>query len=166
MVFHLNLNKTEQGIFTKVNLDKGTVIFEMKGDVISRSQMTSEKYNDYLQIGKDSFLSKSGDVDDYINHSCNPNCGLHVVGNRAQLYSLYEIKAGSEITYDFSTTSTATYDEWKMNCQCGFINCRKIISGFQYLDIKTKELYRSLKVVPLYVGAANGYNVQESHPDK
>lgn len=164
MIFNINLEKKKSnGVLTKVNLDKGIVIFEIKGDIIQRPQMTSEKYSDYLQIGKDSFLSKSGDLDDYIRHSCNPNCYLRVVGNRAQLYSLYEIKAGNEVTYDFSTTSTATYDEWKMNCYCDFINCRTIISGFQYLDIKTKELYHSLGIVPSYIGDIDGNDIQESH---
>ena len=76
---------------------------------------------------------------------------LHIVGKRAFLYSLYVIKANSELTFDYSTSSTDTYDTWKMNCKCCYIKCRKVISGFDYLSDEIKEKYKEKNMIPLFI---------------
>jgi hypothetical protein len=74
-----------------------------------------------------------------------------VVGNRAILYSLYQIRAGMELTIDYSVTSTDTLDTWQMNCKCGSGKCRKIISGFQYLPTEVVEDYKKKNILPLFL---------------
>jgi hypothetical protein len=143
-------SKTGEGIFTTINIPSGVPILEMKGDLIQGTDSRSN--HPYVkQIGHQTFLGLSGDIDDYINHNCNPNCTLHIVGNRAFLYSLHVITADTEITFDYSTSSTDTVGEWKMECKCGAPNCRKIISGFQYLEPGLQEDYKKRGLVPLFM---------------
>lgn len=155
-VFARNLKQiktnTGVGVISTVDIPKDTIIFEFKGDVMKESDIpTDANINYYLQIGKDNFLGPSGSFDDFFNHSCNPNCKVFIVGNRAFLISLYLIRAGTEITFDYSTTSTDTQDSWSMKCKCGDYNCRKTVSGYQYLDAATRKQYEDLGAVPKYV---------------
>jgi hypothetical protein len=138
------------GTFTTVTIPAGVPIMEITGPRVLDRDIEKD-YEAYLQIGPNSFLGLSGDVDDYINHSCDPNCRASVVGNRAILFSLYVIPAGAELTFDWSTTSTDTKDKWKMDCKCGSNKCRGVISGFQYLDGMTRDLYIKKNMVPLYI---------------
>ena len=48
------------------------------------------------------------------------------------------IKKGVEITFDYAMNNI---DNWKMECNCGSKNCRKVISTFDVLDEKTKKKY-------------------------
>lgn len=142
--------KIGKGVITLVKVLPKTVIFEFKGDKFTRDTLVHDNAQ-ILQVGKDKFLGPSGDFDDYINHSCNPNCGLVIVANRAFLVALHTITANSEITFDYSTSSNDTLDQWKMNCKCGHFKCRKVISGYQYLDDSIKKYYENLGVVPVYL---------------
>jgi len=155
--FHQNLKiiktNTGKGVITLADVPANTVIFEFKGNIYNINHVVNNKIDEeyILQIGKDSFLGPSGDLDDYMNHSCNPNCGFKIIGKRVFLISINYIKANTEITYDYSATSTDTLSDWKMECKCGAYKCRKIISGYQYLDKETKARYEKLGIVPSYL---------------
>ena len=139
------------GVFTTVAIPAKTPIIEVKGPVGTEKEMPNPNHPALLQVGPDIFIGPSGDVDDYINHSCNPNCFMYVAGSRAILFSLYVVPAGAELTFDYSTTATDTLDKWKIDCVCGDFNCRKVISGFQYLDDEIKQKMKNQGVLPLYI---------------
>ncbi len=141
--------KNGDGVFTTVDIPAKTPILECTGDFFSNTNLPNHPA--VLQIADDLFLGPSGTADDKINHSCNPNCYLYIVGKRAILFSLYLIRANTELTFDYSTSSTDTLDQWKMDCNCGSYNCRKVISGFQYLDPKLQEEYKQKGMVPLFL---------------
>ena len=143
--------KTGKGVFTTVKIPSGTSILEMAGPIWLDREVPDINDPVLLQIGPNTFMGASGDVDDYINHSCDPNCKLHVVGNRAILFSMYVIPVGAELTFDYSTTSTETLESWKMDCKCGSNKCRGVISGIQYLDEKLKTGYENKGMLPLYI---------------
>ncbi len=136
-------------VVTSIDIPAKSPILEMRGDRLSDISHLDPTY--CLQVGNSMFLGPSGDIDDFINHSCNPNCYLHIVGSRAILYSLYEIKANSELTFDYSLSSTDTHDSWSLACKCGDPNCRKTISGFQYLDENVKDRYKKLGIIPIFI---------------
>lgn len=140
-----------RGTFTEVEIPAGQPIMEIHGPVVLDREITIQDYSMYLQVGPNTYIGMSGDVDDFFNHSCDPNCYVHVVGNRAILYSMYVIPEGAELTFDYSTSSTDTYDTWKMDCKCGSFKCRKTISGFQYLSDELKEAYKKKGIVPLFI---------------
>jgi hypothetical protein len=138
------------GVFTTVVIPAKVPIVEFKGDLFLTDQVKHD--SEYiLQIGINTFLGPSGEIDDYINHSCNPNCLVHIVGNRAILYSMYLIPANIELTFDYSTTATDTPEEWSMSCQCGSSNCRRTISGYNTLDRQAKDSYKNANALPLYI---------------
>lgn len=139
------------GTFSTVKIPAGMPIMEITGPIVLDRNITVSNYDAYLQVGPNTFIGMSGNVGDTISHSCNPNCYVNVVGNRAVLFSLYVIPAGAELTFDYSTTSSDTWDTWKMDCKCGSFQCRKVISGYQYLDAITKDLYVKKNIVPLYI---------------
>jgi hypothetical protein len=139
--------KTGKGVFTNIQIPINSPILEFGGEL----NIEKNPSQDVLQIGPNFYLSPSGNLGDKIRHSCNPNCYLHIVGQRAILYSAYVIQADSELTFDYSTSSTDTTDTWQMNCQCGSYNCRKIISGFDYLNDDIKTDYKSKGLIPLFM---------------
>ena len=140
-----------EGVFTMVDIPAGVPVYELTGNVLSSTEIVDLNDPAVLQIGHDLFLSASGELDDRLNHSCKPNCRLYIVGKRAFLYSLYVIKAGTELTFDYSTSSTDTHDVWKMDCKCGLWCCRKVVSGYQYLDESIKEEYKKKNMVPFFI---------------
>jgi SET domain-containing protein len=150
---HLKLqpSKGGRGVFTTVIIPAKQPILEVRGPVMLEKNLPDPNHPALLQIGADTFIGASGDVDDMINHSCNPNCYMHITGNRAILFSLYVIPAGAELTFDYSSTSTDSLDKWKMDCKCGEFTCRKVISGFQHLDTGIQQKLKDQGVVPLYI---------------
>jgi len=149
-------SKIGQGLFTTRQIPVGVPITEFKGDIKTLDELPEDS-SMYLQIGPNWFLAPTGTKEgaDYINHSCDPNCTIHVVGNRAILYSLYVVPKNTELTFDYSTTSTDTYDMWKMNCQCGSYKCRRLISGFQYLKPDLQSDYTNKGMVPVFITQPN-----------
>lgn len=156
--FKKNLEKKQNnkgwGIYTKVEIPAGTVVFEFMGDVLNSSQIPFPLMpaNDhYLQIGIDKYLGPSGDLDDLINHSCAPNCLIRIGGIRAFLQTMYVVTAGKELTFDYSTTSNDDEKNWSLPCSCGTGHCRKIITGYQYLNETIKENYKQKNMIPEYI---------------
>jgi len=143
--------KLGQGVYSSVQIPAGKSIMEMSGPVLLDRDIVVEDYSAYWQIGPNTYLGLSGGVEDHLNHHCNPNTYLHVVGNRAILYSLYVIQPNMELTIDYSLTSTDFRHTWEMVCQCGSNQCRKIISGHHYLSSDMKEEYEHKGMLPLYV---------------
>lgn len=150
---HLKLQTTnnKNRVFTTVNIPARKPIMEITGPVILEKDLIDPNHPALLQVGPDIFIGASGDIDDNINHSCNPNCYIHIAGNRAILFSLYVISANSELTFDYSSTSTDSLEKWQMNCSCNNINCRKIISGFQNLSPHIQQKLKNQNTVPLYI---------------
>lgn len=148
------------GMFTRVEIPAGVPIKEFRGTIYTLEEIWSPGDPPdspsgalYLQIGPNTFLGPTGTSAgaDFINHHCNPNCFIHVIGNRAILYSLYIIPAGAELTFDYSTTSTDTLDMWKMDCKCGYNKCRQVISGFQYLPEDLQKNYNQRGITPMFI---------------
>lgn len=143
--------KTGSGVFTTVDIPANVPIIEITGQIYIYEQLPDPNDQVVTQVGPNIYIGRSGTIDDHIAHSCNPNSLLHCVGNRAIIYSMYVIKAGNEITFDYSTSSNESLDSWKMHCKCGDPNCRKVISGFQYLEAKLQEEYKEKGVAALFL---------------
>lgn len=143
-------NKRGKGVYTTVDIPPNVPICEFRGDMFNRSQLKHEPLQ-ILQINNDMYLGPSGDIDDYINHSCNPTCLLHIVGNRAVLYSRFFLRKDMEITFDYSTSSTDSLDNWVMDCYCGAANCRKKISGFQTLTPPQQQDLKEKGLIPFFL---------------
>jgi SET domain-containing protein len=67
----------------------------------------------------------------FSNHSCDPNLAVQ---GQIVFVALRDIAAGEELTHDWATTDD---DDYTLECRCGSVACRGIITG---KDWKKTEL--------------------------
>jgi hypothetical protein len=72
----------------------------------------------------------------YINHSCDPNC---VIKGPGTVVARCAIKAGDEVTFDYSTN--VGWDSYRMKCYCGSAACRGTIRSYIHLDDALRRRY-------------------------
>lgn len=130
------------GMFAKKDIKKGETVFIKGGHVLTRDQVfSSSVINSYLPIGDDYFIGATSKEEEagvklYINHSCNPNCG---VSGEITFVAMIDIPKGSELTIDYCMVDN---EDYSIDCKCGSPNCRRKITGF---DWKLKELQQKYK---------------------
>ncbi len=77
----LKESKSGKGVFANKNFKKGEKIIEFMGKLFREEELPApyEKVEDhYLQIDKKLYMGPSGLLDDFFNHSCEPNSGLKI----------------------------------------------------------------------------------------
>lgn len=122
----------QKGIFALRHIKKGEQVITFGGDLLHRSQVDFEDY--HLQVAEDFYLGPSRKLDDYINHSCAPNCGFK---DGVTLVALCDIAIDDEITWDYSTAiDEEDFDGF--SCGCGALACRGKVSSFRHLELKDK----------------------------
>lgn len=65
----------------------------------------------------------------YFNHSCEGNLGFDENGD---FVARRNIRKGEELTYDYGLAESNP--KFRMDCKCGADNCRKIITGNDWLN--------------------------------
>jgi hypothetical protein len=146
----------EKGLIVdKTNNGKGILATKnfLKGRVYSAKHVykTGGKFADNtFRFGPESYLSPTGYIGDFLNHSCKPNVGLRKRNNKLFLISLRNIKSGEEIFLDYSTI-IGDDDIWKMKCKCGSKDCRGVIKNFGSLAENLQEAYIKQNIVPKYI---------------
>jgi hypothetical protein len=148
----LGESKLGKAVFANKDFKKGEDIIDFKGQLMKRKELpeiVNPEDDRYIQVGKDKYLGPSGDFDDFFNHSCDPNSGIKIIGDRVVLFAIKKIKKDEEITWDYSTTMDE--DEWEMDCMCKCKNCRKRIRDFKYLPKEIQQKYIRLEIVPEYI---------------
>lgn len=126
-----------RGVFAARTFAAGDLVLEFQGKV--RNVETFKDLTHALQISPRRFLSASGGIDDYVNHSCDPNCGIRDVEGRIQLFALATIEAGDEITFDYATTQSGGF--FVFDCQCDAVNCRGQVGDFDEMPTARQEFY-------------------------
>ncbi|HUT66862.1 MAG TPA: SET domain-containing protein [Spirochaetota bacterium] len=139
-------------VFAAKSFRKGDVIVQFKGKSCSRAKYIDSHdpgNNHYLQIDGNTYMGPSGFVDDYINHSCNPNSGLKYRKRGVFLHAIRDIGKDEEVTFDYSTTM----DEglWEMDCSCGETGCRGKIRDFIYLPEAVQKRYIEMQIVEPFI---------------
>ena len=122
------------------------------GVVYNRTEILNDRPGSadrFMQIDDDHYIGPSGELDDLLNHSCDPNAGVRFLESGVFLVSLRAIKPGEELCFDYSTTSSGS--AFCMPCLCGTANCRKVIGDFEFLEPDLQEHYRKLGVVAPYL---------------
>ena len=87
-----------RGVFARDQIRAGEPILTFSGPLLNRAEVREEDY--HLQIGADLYLGASGEADDYVNHSCEPNAGFR---DGLVLVARHDIGPEEEITWDYST---------------------------------------------------------------
>ncbi len=147
----MDASKNGKGVFANTDLKKGDIILFFSGVLFSYAQLPTP-YNavedHYVQIGADLYLGPSGALDDYFNHSCDPNAGLKIRDKEVALIAIRDIAKGEEVVWDYSTTMDE--DDWEIDCRCGSAHCRHKIRDFKYLPPDIRRKYACQGIVPAY----------------
>jgi hypothetical protein len=125
------------GVFATAPAEAGTTVAAFGGFAVDGAELRSlgdSVRHHALQIDDDLFLASVPPFDpaDYVNHSCDPNCGI--VGG-ILLVAMRAVAAGEELCFDYAMTDSDDYDEF--TCLCGTAECRGIVRGS---DWKLAEL--------------------------
>ena len=126
-----------RGLFARRPFRSGETVITMAGDVLTTDALTDDLMA--LQVGDGLWLCSTGtNLDDYANHSCEPNTGF--AGGDIILVALRDIPAGEEITWDYSTS----LDEpgWSLDCRCGAATCRGVVLPWRNLAGEIRDRLR------------------------
>lgn len=114
--------------------------------------LSTESIRDFthtIQVDSGLFLGASGELDDFVNHSCDPNCGLVSDADGLHLVALRDVEPGEEITFDYST---CLLEEPALeDCHCSSARCRGRVGAWWDLEPSARNRYRRLRVVPEFV---------------
>lgn len=126
-----------KGTFAIEDIKKDEIVFIKGGHLLTKKELfSSSVINSYFPVNDDYFLAaktkeEEEDVKLYINHSCDPNVGLH---GEITFVAIRDINRGEELTVDYAFIDN---EDYSFNCTCGSPNCRKVVTGF---DWKRKDL--------------------------
>ena len=134
-----------RGVFANRDYPAGELILFFTGEIIPVEQIID--FTHYIQIAPDSFLGPSGEADDYVNHSCDPNCAVYFENDCLVLKTIKKIKKGQEITFDYGTIQFR--EPTTFHCGCGSRKCRGEITNFYMLPPGLKQKYIARNMVPL-----------------
>lgn len=137
-----------RAVVSKKGFVKGAEVLQFFGS--KRHVSEFDDLTHALQIGPSTYLEPSGLLDDFVNHSCDPNTGIRQDDEgRVILFALRPIRKGEEITFDYATTQSGGHSS--MPCLCGASNCRGIIKDFSDLSDNQKSFYCSQGAVLGYL---------------
>lgn len=148
----LQTGRHGRGVFATERFSAGDDILPFVGPRYTRREIpaiTRQEDDMYLQVGDDLFMGPSGGLDDFVNHSCDPNAGLRQAGARWTLIAIRTIEAGEEVTFDYS--STMHRPVLVMRCACGSPGCRGQVDSFVSLPDTVQRRYLDLGIVPDYL---------------
>jgi SET domain-containing protein len=137
-----------KGVFAKARIKKGEVIAVWGGFIIGEkefkrlSKKRFKKIEDYATKVSDGFYlvsCKKGGLedDDFFNHSCNPNAGIH---GHLLMVAMRDIAPKEEITYDYAMTDADF--AYSFHCACGVKNCRGVITTSDWKIPALQQKYK------------------------
>lgn len=141
-----------KGVFAEMDFTSEECVLEVQGVVRDWDDIESgsREEDTAIQIGPRKYLVPHVFyIGAFVNHSCDPNCGIQLVNDRVFFVSIRDIRAGEEITFDYSTTMDS--ENWKMNCLCGSPQCRGLITDFKCLPKSVQEKYIQMGVIPEFI---------------
>lgn len=132
------------GVFATRDFRAGDTLLQLGGAVHPGPELDRLGYRPGypLQVGDDLWmLLEPPGV--YINHSCDPNCGIDA---DLRLIALRDLAAGEELSFDYSTTMHE-HGAWSLDCGCGSPSCRGRIVDFVGLTPRQQAPYLRAGVV-------------------
>ncbi len=127
-----------KGVFATQKIRKGEVIAIFDGPILDDDfePWTDDLYFHAIQVDKAKWRDSIG-IARYINHSCDPNCGIK---RRNRVVAMRDIEKGEQISWDYEMTEKNKH--WKMKCKCGTPICRKIIGNYQNMPSTIRKKYK------------------------
>jgi SET domain-containing protein len=132
-----------RGLFAARPFAVGERVVPLGGAIRTTAELQDDEMA--LQIGPERWLCSAGEhLDDFANHSCEPNVGFLNPDDHA-LYALRTIAVGEEIVWDYSTSIDEP--EWDLKCHCGSAGCRRMIRPWHALSTSER-----LRLLPIAMG--------------
>jgi hypothetical protein len=136
------------GIFAKADITKDEKLAIFGGKIMLIDEMYQipaimQRYT--MQIEERFVLgpaTTTPEDTDFFNHSCDPNSGFK---GQVFLVAMRHIKAGEEITFDYSMTvseSVGSTMVFEMDCACGSPRCRKTITEQDWMLPELQVRYK------------------------
>lgn len=151
-LFAVGENHLGKAVYASVRFAEGAELMRFTGRRFHTDEIPSlMRGNDdrFVQVTPDHYMGPSGQLDDLVNHSCDPNAGLRFTEDGVILVAIRDIASGDEVTWDYSTTLAQS--NWHMICQCRAANCRRVIGNFDTLDAEAQEFFRARNLVAPYL---------------
>lgn len=123
-------------------IEAGHVVAGFGGRCLARDEfdlLPSSQRTRSIQVDEDLYLvgSPEPEPSDFINHSCEPNCGLR---GSTVVVALRDIEVGEALTYDYAMSDGCDYDEFE--CACGAATCRGKVTGHDWMLPDLQLRYR------------------------
>jgi SET domain-containing protein len=111
------------GVFAVEPINKNKRIIDYAGELIRNGKACHRREAKYLKDGclwvfrvnrawsRDAFVG--GNIARFINHSCRPNCYVHILGGVIWIRAARTIRSGEELTYHYNTDG-----EGLIKCRC------------------------------------------------
>lgn len=134
------------GVFTRKAIAKGAFVIQCQGILRHKDEVVEGMRA--LQIGPETYLAEDPEnprLDDFINHSCDPNVGF--TEGSPRLFALRDIRPGDELFWDYRTSINEP--GWAVTCTCGAANCSGRIQS--YCDLPDGERARLRGIVLEYL---------------
>ncbi|MFM7070004.1 MAG: SET domain-containing protein [Actinomycetes bacterium] len=130
-----------RGVFATANIPAGTTVAGFGGFVADRAEFASldpHRQTHSLQIDDGLFMvcSEQPEPADFLNHSCEPNCGI--LGT-VLLVTLRDVAEHEELTFDYAMCDDDPYDEFE--CACGAPTCRMKVTGNDWMLPELHDRY-------------------------
>jgi agmatine deiminase len=133
--------KHNKGLFAKFPIYKDEIVFIKGGHILRKEDIfSSSVINSYQPISDDYFIGALNKYEEegikiYVNHSCNPNCGLR---GEITFVAIRDIVVDEELTTDYAFIDN---EEYSFVCTCGYKECRKIVTGYDWKLKSIQEKY-------------------------
>ncbi len=137
-IFLRRTKKYGQGVYAREPIKKGEVVAVYDGPFYDNEfdGWTPDLLGHTIQCGKALWRDSKG-VARYVNHSCDPNCGIK---GRFKIKAMRDIAAGEQITWDYEMTEKSWW--WRMRCRCGSSICRKVIGTYSNMPQSIRRKYK------------------------
>lgn len=134
-----------QGLVATQDLEAGVIVEQFTGPVMRFAELPEEEIPFVMWFGPDRWLIPQGNCR-YINHSCDPNCGLTT---RREVITRRPVKKGESlcIIYNVSTEEGDWHPKWTFKCYCGVYFCQGLID--RYVDINRRPFTAPPAVPPM-----------------
>ena len=133
----------KKGLFSIDFIKKDEVVAIKKGEILSSKFLKDNNIGGGvgLQVSDDTYIAPSSKEDFeknmiYINYSCDPNIGML---GESTVVAFRDIKPNEELTIDYAMIAN---DDISMECSCESLNCRRIITGKDWMKPELQEKYK------------------------
>lgn len=135
------------GVIAARPIAAGEIVLAFGGPVLLREGIRD--FTHVLEIDTGVFLGASGGADDYVNHSCEPNCAVTARRGRVVLMTLRGLEVGEELTYDYATAMVT--DPTRFACRCGAARCRGELRPWGELPARVRKGHPAREVLLPFV---------------